>query len=227
MRIARCSAWWRRICAATGCARPDGEGLPAEAVLRCALLKQHRQLSYEELAFHLEDFGVVSGLCPAAAGRGPRRSRCCRRRSARSGPRPGRRSIGRCLPSARQDKLEERRDGAAGQHRHRGADARAERQQPVVGRGAGDGRGCCGRRMPCRRHRRARWRDHRRAAKKRARAIQYTRGRPKRRPALPRADRDHPRDLGLSAAARRRELAAAHRPGASSSGRPRSATICR
>jgi IS5 family transposase len=30
-------------------------GLPAEAVLRCALLKQYRQLSYEELAFHLED----------------------------------------------------------------------------------------------------------------------------------------------------------------------------
>src|SRR6201990_935376 len=31
------------------------QGLPSEAVLRCALLKQHRQLSYEELAFHLED----------------------------------------------------------------------------------------------------------------------------------------------------------------------------
>ena len=31
------------------------EGLPAESVLRSALLKQHRQLSYEELAFHLED----------------------------------------------------------------------------------------------------------------------------------------------------------------------------
>src|ERR1700730_954905 len=31
------------------------QGLPAEAVLRCALLKQQRQLSYEELAFHLED----------------------------------------------------------------------------------------------------------------------------------------------------------------------------
>jgi IS5 family transposase len=30
-------------------------GLPAEAVLRCALLKQYRQLSYDELAFHLED----------------------------------------------------------------------------------------------------------------------------------------------------------------------------
>src|SRR6267378_2287843 len=31
------------------------QGLPAEAVLCCALLKQQRQLSYEELAFHLED----------------------------------------------------------------------------------------------------------------------------------------------------------------------------
>src|SRR6516165_8171337 len=30
-------------------------GLPAESVLRCALLKQQRQLSYEGLAFHLED----------------------------------------------------------------------------------------------------------------------------------------------------------------------------
>ena len=36
--------------------KPTGrDGLPAEAVLRCALLKQYRQLSYEELAFHLED----------------------------------------------------------------------------------------------------------------------------------------------------------------------------
>ena len=32
------------------------QGLPAELVLRCGLLKQHRQLSDEELAFHLEDF---------------------------------------------------------------------------------------------------------------------------------------------------------------------------
>jgi IS5 family transposase len=36
--------------------RPTGRrGLPAETVLRCALFKQQRQLSYEELAFHLED----------------------------------------------------------------------------------------------------------------------------------------------------------------------------
>ena len=31
------------------------DGLPAESVLRCALLKQYRQLSYQELAFHLSD----------------------------------------------------------------------------------------------------------------------------------------------------------------------------
>ena len=31
------------------------QGLSAEAVLRCAILKQYRQLSYQELAFHLED----------------------------------------------------------------------------------------------------------------------------------------------------------------------------
>lgn len=38
-------------------ASPDTgrEGLSAEAALRCALLKQYRQLSYEELAFHLHD----------------------------------------------------------------------------------------------------------------------------------------------------------------------------
>ena len=36
--------------------KPTGRsGLSAESVLRCAILKQHRQLSYEELAFHLED----------------------------------------------------------------------------------------------------------------------------------------------------------------------------
>ena len=49
-------------------------GLPAETVLRCALLKQQRQLSYEELAFHLEDsvsFRAFARLPPGPApGRG-------------------------------------------------------------------------------------------------------------------------------------------------------------
>jgi len=31
------------------------EGMTAEQVLRCAILKQYRQITYEELAFHLED----------------------------------------------------------------------------------------------------------------------------------------------------------------------------
>ena len=36
--------------------KPTGrEGLSVESVLRCGLLKQHRQLSYEELAFYLMD----------------------------------------------------------------------------------------------------------------------------------------------------------------------------
>ena len=41
------------------------EGMTAEQVLRCAILKQYRNLSYEELAFHLEDshsFGAFSRL---------------------------------------------------------------------------------------------------------------------------------------------------------------------
>lgn len=41
------------------------EGMTAEQVLRCAILKQYRQLTYEELAFHLEDsdaFRVFSRL---------------------------------------------------------------------------------------------------------------------------------------------------------------------
>ena len=44
--------------------KPTGQrGLSAESVLRCALLKQHRQLSYAELAFHLQD----SSSCQAFA----------------------------------------------------------------------------------------------------------------------------------------------------------------
>lgn len=39
------------------CQRTDTgrDGMTAEQVLRCALLKQYRELTYEELAFHLED----------------------------------------------------------------------------------------------------------------------------------------------------------------------------
>src|SRR5882762_9698439 len=43
-------------------------GLPAEAVLRCALLKQQRQLSLRRAGLSPRGFGVVPGLCAIAAG---------------------------------------------------------------------------------------------------------------------------------------------------------------
>ena len=56
-------------------------GLPAEAVLRCALLKQQRQLSYEEPRFTLRIRRRFVPL-PDCRWLGRRRNRCCTRRSA-------------------------------------------------------------------------------------------------------------------------------------------------
>ena len=50
------------------------EGLPAELVLRCALLKQHRQLSYEELAFHLEDSALFRAFARLPLSLTPKKS---------------------------------------------------------------------------------------------------------------------------------------------------------
>jgi IS5 family transposase len=46
--------WWRVICGDRG-TQNRAARLAGGKLLRCALLKQQRQLSYEELAFHLED----------------------------------------------------------------------------------------------------------------------------------------------------------------------------
>ncbi len=81
------------------------QGLPSEAVLRCALLKQYRQLSYEELAFHLEDSASFQAFAQLPWD-GARKSRSCTRRSARSGRTPGKRSTKCCWPAARQKRLE-------------------------------------------------------------------------------------------------------------------------
>jgi hypothetical protein len=54
MSIAACLAWWRETCVGAASKRPDGKACPPKR-LRCAILKQYRQLSYQELAFHLED----------------------------------------------------------------------------------------------------------------------------------------------------------------------------
>lgn len=50
------------------------EGLPAESVLRCALLKQHRQLSYVELAFHLLDSASFQAFARLPGGWRPKKS---------------------------------------------------------------------------------------------------------------------------------------------------------
>lgn len=49
-------------------------GLPVESVLRCALLKQMRQLSYKELAFYLEDSGSFRSFARLPQGLVPRKS---------------------------------------------------------------------------------------------------------------------------------------------------------
>ena len=49
-------------------------GLPAEAVLRCALLKQYRQLSYAELAFHLQDSASFRAFARLPLSWSPKRS---------------------------------------------------------------------------------------------------------------------------------------------------------
>lgn len=46
-------------------------GLSAEQVLRCAILKQYRQLTYEELAFHLEDSASFRAFARLQMGQYP------------------------------------------------------------------------------------------------------------------------------------------------------------
>jgi len=56
-------------------AQPTGRtGLPVESVLRCAILKQVRQLSYKELAFYLEDSGSFRSFARLPQGVVPKKS---------------------------------------------------------------------------------------------------------------------------------------------------------
>ena len=81
-------------------------GLPAETVLRCALLKQQRQLSYEELAFHLEDSASFRAFARLPLAWSPKKSVLHQTISA---IRPATwEAVNRALvASARQEKLEE------------------------------------------------------------------------------------------------------------------------
>jgi transposase, IS5 family len=154
------------------------QGLPAEAVLRCALLKQYRQLSYQELAFHLEDSASFRAFARLPWSWSPQKSVLQKTISAIR-PETWEEINRALLSSARREKLE---DGAVvrldstvtAALMHEPSDSsllwdavrvmvRLLKQADALIGGAG-----------------LAWRDHCRAAKKRARKVQFTRGRPNR-----------------------------------------------
>ena len=97
-------------------------GLPAESALRCGLLKQHRQLSYEELAFHLEELLLFPSLCTAAAVMDAKEVGAAQDDQRHPGGDLGSDQPNRAGQRAR-GKAGAWQDGAAGQHGHRRPDA--------------------------------------------------------------------------------------------------------
>jgi IS5 family transposase len=154
------------------------KGLPAESVLRCALLKQHRQLSYEELAFHLEDSSSFRAFARLPWSWTPKKSVLHKTISAIRAE-TWEAINRRLLVSARHEKTEPgkvvRLDSTVTAALvHEPSDSsllwdavrvmvRLLKKADTIAGGIGIA-----------------WRDHQRAAKKRASAIQFTRGRPKR-----------------------------------------------
>jgi transposase, IS5 family len=173
-------------------------GLPAESVLRCALLKQQRQLSYEELAFHLEDSASFRAFARLPLAWSPKKSVLHHTIAAlRAETWEAINQV--LLASAKQDKLESgatvRLDSTVTEAlMHEPSDSSLlsdavrvmtrllDRAEALPGAPA------------------IRWRDRRRLAKKRARAIEYSRGRDKKQPLY--------RDLIAAAEASRDELLA-------------------
>jgi transposase, IS5 family len=154
-------------------------GLPAETVLRCALLKQQRQLSYHELAFHLEDSVSFRAFARLPLAWSPKRSVLHQTISA---IRPETwEAVNRALlASAKQEKLESgatvRIDSTVSAAlMHEPSDSAllwdAVRVMTRLLRQAAALPGA-----PA-----LQWRDRRRLAKKRARAIEYSRGKDNRR----------------------------------------------
>ena len=153
-------------------------GLPTEAVLRCALLKQYRQLSYQELAFHLEDSASFRAFARLPLSWSPQKSVLQKTISA---IRPQTwEQINRALLSGAREAQHE--DGAVvrldstvtAALMHEPSDSSllwdAVRVMVRLLKQADRLVGDAG----------LEWRDHCRAAKKRARNIQFTRGRPNR-----------------------------------------------
>jgi len=155
------------------------KGLPAEAVLRCALLKQQRQLSYEELAFHLEDSASFRAFARLPLAWSPKKS-VLHQTICAIRPETWEAVNRALLASAQQDKLESgatvRIDSTVtAALMHEPSDSAllwdAVRVMTRLLRQAAALPGA-----PA-----LQWRDRRRLAKKRARAIEYSRGKDKRR----------------------------------------------
>jgi transposase, IS5 family len=155
-------------------------GLPTEAVLRCALLKQYRQLSYEELAFHLEDSASFRAFARLPWSWTPKKSVLQKTISAIRAATWEAINRG-LLASARQEKIE---DGSV--VRLDSTVTAALMHEPSDSSLLWDAV-----RVMVRLLKQAQawmggiafaWRNHRRAAKKRWQAIEFTRGRPKRVP---------------------------------------------
>jgi transposase, IS5 family len=154
------------------------QGLPAEAVLRCALLKQFRQLSYEELAFHLEDSASFRAFARLPWAWSPKKSVLQKTISAIRAETWE--AINRTLlASARREKLEDGRvvrldSTVTAALMHEPSDSSllwdAIRVMVRLLQQADAFLGCAERD----------WRNHCRAARKRRRAIEFTRGRPQR-----------------------------------------------
>lgn len=152
------------------------KGLTAESVLRCALLKQHRQLTYEELAFHLEDSASFRAFARLGWGWNPKKAALHRTISAIRAETWE--AINRALLArARQEKVENGKvvrvdSTVTAALIHPPSDSSLLWDAVRVMVRLLEQADALGSTVP--------WRDRRRAAKKRAYAIRFTRGRPKR-----------------------------------------------
>src|SRR5437667_10523567 len=155
------------------------QGLAAEAVLRCALLKQQRQLSYEELAFHLEDSASFRAFARLPLAWSPKKS-VLHQTICAIRPETWEAVNRALLASAQQDRLESgatvRIDSTVtAALMHEPSDSAllwdAVRIMTRLLRQAAALPGA-----PA-----LQWRDRRRLAKQRARAIEYSRGKDNRR----------------------------------------------
>jgi transposase, IS5 family len=161
--------------------KPTGRsGLSAESVLRCALLKQHRQLSYEELAFHLQDSASFQAFARLPLHWCPKKS-ALQRVIAAIRPHTWERINRALMASAREERLEPgkrvRIDSTATDAPiHAPSDSHllwdGVRVLVRLLKAASDLPGAP----------QFNYVNHARVAKKRARAIWYTRGANKRRP---------------------------------------------